>query len=92
MWFKYVMINSGIMVRKYIKKINGLSYTDGQMQLAIKDALEGKSMKASAKRFGVPRQTLQKRLKQYREKENEEIKSEWNFSCDLAMSVLVQVA
>lgn len=52
------------MVRVYKKKTNRLSWCDGQMQLAIKTVLEdGKSCKGVASEFGVPRSTLQKKIK-----------------------------
>ena len=52
------------MVRTYKKKTDRLSWNDGQMYLAIKSALEeGNTYKSVAKEFGIPRSTIQRKIK-----------------------------
>ena len=50
-------------MRNYKKKSSRHSWTDGQMQLALNNVLQGKSCQTAAIEFGVPRTTLQDRLK-----------------------------
>ena len=52
------------MVRVYKKKTNKLNWTDGQLNLAIQNVRNGKTCKAAAEQFGVPRATLQKKIKE----------------------------
>ncbi|KAL7302065.1 hypothetical protein TKK_0005298 [Trichogramma kaykai] len=51
------------MVNNYKKKTNKNSWTEEQMQQAIDFVKDGKSILASAQEFGIPRSTLQKKLK-----------------------------
>lgn len=50
------------MVRKYIKKQKTENWFDGDMILAINEVKSGKSIRYAAKKFGLPRTTLQKKL------------------------------
>lgn len=51
------------MVRKYKKKSNRASWTDGQIKLALDSIKNGQSIKSCAAEFGIPRATLHARLK-----------------------------
>lgn len=55
------------MVRNYKKKTNKSSWVDGQMQLAIDRVKCGKSISSSAQEFGVPRSTLQLKIREVEE-------------------------
>ena len=50
------------MVRNYKKKPSKLTYTEGQLELAITSVQNGKTIKSSAERYGVPRTTLQRKF------------------------------
>lgn len=52
------------MVRKYRRKRDKYPWNDGQMQLAIDNVRSGKSIASSAKEFGIPRTTLQLKVKE----------------------------
>lgn len=51
------------MVRNYIKKTKKLSYDNEQLSLAIDNIKNGQSIKNTAKEYGIPRSTFQKKLK-----------------------------
>ena len=52
------------MVRVYKRKTNRQSWSDEQMQKAIQKLLDGHKCKSVANEFGIPRSTLQKRIKE----------------------------
>lgn len=51
------------MVRKYKKKSQRRDWKEQDMQLAVRDVLAGKSCKSTAVAYGVPRSTLQNKVK-----------------------------
>ena len=51
------------MVRVYKNKSNRASWTDKQLKLALDGVENGKSIKSCAAEFGIPRSTLQERIK-----------------------------
>ncbi|XP_014209024.1 uncharacterized protein LOC106639776 [Copidosoma floridanum] len=50
------------MVRTYIPKGNKNKWTEEQMQLAIESVNSGKAIASTAKKFGIPRSTLQRKI------------------------------
>lgn len=52
------------MVRHYKTKSNRKLWNDGQLHAALEDVHSGKSIKSTALAFGIPRSTLQKKLKE----------------------------
>ncbi|KAL7291839.1 hypothetical protein TKK_0014618 [Trichogramma kaykai] len=63
------------MVRNYKRKTDRSTWTDGQMQQAIDSVLSGKSFTYSAKLYGVPRSTLQKKFLKFKNDENDNYRS-----------------